>query len=225
MKDCGIRRFIILIWRKYQRYRLKKKAVFIDKGVVFNTSSSFDENVRIHQGANVCDSEIGAFSYVSSNCFLPNCIIGKYCSIANNVQVITSTHPSRQFVSTSPVFYSIQKQCGISFVEEKYFDEILLTQGRSIIIENDVWIGSNVILMGGINIGNGAIIGAGAVVTKDVPAYAVVGGVPSKVIRYRFPDDKIKKLLASEWWNKPADWIKLHAQDFRNVDEFLDNIQ
>jgi len=224
MRDSGIRKLVVLFWRNYERFKLKKRFVYIDKDVKFNPSSTFNKHIRIHQGTNVCDSVIGSFSYVSYKCFLPNCIIGKYCSIADNVQVITSTHPSREFVSTSPVFHSIQGQCGLSFVKEKCFEEILQIQGRSLIIENDVWIGSRVTLMGGIKIGNGAIIGAGAVVTKDVPAYAVVGGVPSKVIRYRFSDDKIEKLLALQWWEKPVNWIKMHVQDFSNIDVFLDNI-
>ena len=88
------------------------------------------------------------------------------------------------------------------------FKERLSIDGRSCIIGNDVWIGNDVRIIGGITIGDGAIVGLGAVVTKDVPPYAVVGGVPAKIIRYRFEQDKIEELLRDKWWNKEEEWIK-----------------
>ena len=74
------------------------------------------------------------------------------------------------------------------------------------IIGNDVWVGYGATILRGVNIGNGAIIGAGAVVTKDVPPYAVVAGVPAKIIRFRFDDNKIDSLQKSNWWDKPFDY-------------------
>lgn len=78
-----------------------------------------------------------------------------------------------------------------------------LKEHNEVKIGNDVWIGTRAMILDGITIGDGAVIGAGAVVTKNVPPYAIVGGVPAKIIKYRFSQDKINELLASQWWNDP----------------------
>ena len=84
-----------------------------------------------------------------------------------------------------------------------------------------MWIGDNVLIKGGCRVGDGAIVGMGAVVTKDVPPYAIVGGVPAKVIRYRFTEEQIKKLLKIRWWDKDEDWIRSHAEDMDEIEKIL----
>jgi acetyltransferase-like isoleucine patch superfamily enzyme len=125
-------------------------------------------------------------------------------------------HPSRDFVSTHPIFFSTKKQVGITFADKDYFQE-----EKGIKIGNDVWIGANVIILDGVTIGDGAIIGAGAVVTKDVPPYSIYGGVPAKLIRYRFEQKTIDFLVKFKWWNKDEEWLKTNFQDFHNIDTFL----
>ena len=88
-------------------------------------------------------------------------------------------------------------------------------------IGNDVWIGTRVMLLGAITIGDGAIIGAGSVVTKDVPPYAVVAGNPARVLHYRFPQEIINKLLEIKWWNHDEKWIREHAVMFRDINQLL----
>ena len=88
-------------------------------------------------------------------------------------------------------------------------------------IGNDVWIGQNVLLKGGIRIGDGAIIAMGAVITKDVPPFAIVGGVPARVIRYRFSQSDIEQITQTQWWNKEDQWLKCHAHLFSNPQKFL----
>ena len=91
---------------------------------------------------------------------------------------------------------------------------------KPIVVGNDVWIGSHALIMDGVKIGDGAIIAAGSIVTKDVAPYAIVGGIPAKTIRYRFSDLHIKFLLDFAWWNRDFDWIETHYMDFLNIDSF-----
>ncbi|WP_330853092.1 CatB-related O-acetyltransferase [Dickeya undicola] len=126
--------------------------------------------------------------------------IGRYCSIAKNVKIMGSQHPTNWF-TTSPIVYrdefSIKEIAGISLTEGMYFNETLPAPK----IGHDVWIGEGAILKGGIVVSDGAIIAANAVVTKDVPPYAVVAGVPARVIKYRFEPQIIRALVASSWWD------------------------
>ena len=96
--------------------------------------------------------------------------------------------------------------------------------GRYAKIGNDVWIGEDVKIIGGVTIGDGAIVATGATVTKDVPPYAIVGGVPAKVIRYRFDMPTIDFLLKDKWWDKPVDWIKSYAQEFKHIDLYKEKL-
>lgn len=220
-----IRRIVVCVWRLIKKSQLRRRKVFLEGAVAFNRQTVFGEYCRIHHHSDITDALIGSYTYMGNNCLLTNCEIGKFCSIAANVKVIFSTHPTRDFVSTSPVFHSIQNQCGITFVQKPEFKEILSVDGRYAKIGNDVWIGEDVRIMGGITIGDGAVIAAGAVVTKDVPPYAIVGGIPSKLIRYRFNDSTISFLLNDRWWDKPVGWLKTHAQAFKNIDTYRKDIE
>lgn len=169
----------------------------------------YEENVKIEPHTLQVNTsgrlyEIGAFSYIRST--LPtDTTIGRYTSIASNVTTFGEGHPGSHF-STSPVFYkkdffpfsANEKESKSSLFQKQEWDYHAIR--KPITIGNDVWIGQDVVLKDGITIGDGAIIGQGALVTKDVPPYASVGGVPAKVIRYRFEEEIIGKLKASKWW-------------------------
>jgi acetyltransferase-like isoleucine patch superfamily enzyme len=179
-------------------------------------NSKVGSRVRIGRRALVEDSEVSSFTYVSNDTQIKRASIGKFCSIASNCLIGLGTHPSRDYVSSHPIFFSTQKQVGITFADKNYFQEV-----KPVSIGNDVWIGVNVVVMGGVNIGDGAIIGAGAVVTKDVPPYAIYGGVPAKLIRYRFEQEEISFLLAFKWWDKDITWLAEHYQDFHSISSLL----
>lgn len=161
---------------------------------------------------------LGDFTYVQGNSALNSVIVGKFCCIAANVLIGLGRHPSRDFVSVHPVFFSPLRQAQITFADKSYFTEFVETK-----IGNDVWIGSRAQVVDGVVIGDGAIIAAGAVVTRDVPPYAVVGGVPAKVIRYRFSPEEVKYLMAFKWWDRDIDWLERNFTSFHNIKEFMNN--
>ena len=145
--------------------------------------------------------EIGAYSY--GECFSPgkfpqNVRVGRYVSIAGDVRVFTKNHPIDR-LSTHPFFYD--KRLGIVSDEK-------LNRGQ-LLIEHDAWLGIRSIITPGCNrIGIGAVVAAGAVVTKDVEDFAVVAGIPAKVIKFRFDQKTRKTILESQWWERSLDDLK-----------------
>ena len=212
-------------WRYLRRISLKRNNIRIDKDVYFNCDTIFGSNIWIHNSTNINSSSIGSYTYVQHNSVLQRCKIGCFCSIGDNVKVLSATHPTNTFVSTSPVFFSTEKQCLVSFTNSQLFNEYRRVGDYTVEIGNDVWIGSSAIILGGVKIGDGAIIAAGALVNRDVPAYSIVAGVPAKVIKLRFSEDQIEALLENPWWNKPIQWIKEHAHDFSDINIFLKNLK
>ena len=212
------------VWRAYHRMLYRRRNVVIGKNVIFNPTTVFGGYNKIHNNANVGSAHIGRYTYVGGNSNMLCASIGSFTSISTDVIVQQLTHPLDTVVSTSPVFFSDKCQCVETFVEKTLFDEFLKVDGFSIKIGNDVWIGSNVILKGGITIGDGAVVAMGSVVTHDVPPYAIVGGVPAKVIKYRFDEDQVKKLLDFKWWDKDRQWLKENAHLFVNKEQFFESI-
>lgn len=146
---------------------------------------SFEENRHLWT--------MGSFSYCHSN--LPaGSTVGRYCSIAINLWVMGLQHPLTRFTS-SPITYHPD-----IFGLNGALSTVKIDEPKPITIKNDVWIGQNVTIKPGVTIGNGAVIGAHSLVTKDVPDYAVVGGIPAKVIKYRFDEATVEELLALQWW-------------------------
>lgn len=167
--------------------------------------------------------EIGAFSYVVQNSFLENCIIGRFCSIAANVKLMSEGHPIDR-VSTSTWSYGNNIN---NIVRSDFGCEI--NQNRKIlfsdktVIQNDVWIGEGAIIKRGVTIGHGSVIAGYSVVVKDVPPYSVVGGNPAKIIKYRFNDDLVKKLVETKWWDLEPN--VLAQLDMCNIDSFIDKVE
>ena len=144
-------------------------------------------------------------------------IIGKFCSIACGAKFL--------FNSANHTLNSLSNYTFPIFFEEWNLDKGDVTSAwdnkGDIVIGNDVWIGTDVKLMAGIAVGNGSIIAAGSIVTKDVPDYAIVAGVPGRIIKYRFSKDEIAKLNESHWWDRDIDWIKMNVHHFDKVENFI----
>lgn len=165
--------------------------------------------------AKVNNSELGDFSYVGSHSRVSRTTVGKFCSIAPEVVINLGMHPANDFVSTHPVFYSRTYGSKIYFAETQGFEEYTTVE-----LGHDIWIGARVIILPGVKIGTGAIIATGAVVTQDVEPYSIVGGVPAKVIRKRFDDETIARLLESEWWNLDIQTLKENYKAFHCIEDF-----
>lgn len=190
-----------------------------------SANAEVDKSAYIYRGVKAKRAKIGAYTYIAANTDIENAEIGKFCSIADHCRIGMSSH-SMQCVSTSPIFTSKVLEC---WVENEVFTH--KSEDERVFIGNDVWIGSHVLVKGGVHIGNGACVAAGAVVVKDVPPYAIVGGVPAKVIRYRFSPEIIQRLLELKWWNwdekKLKDNISFFQRDNISLDEvnaFVSNV-
>lgn len=159
--------------------------------------SHINRKAKVYGHTHIANSTIGAYSYVSRNSRVVHADVGKFCSIASEAKVGMSTHTLDK-LSTSPIFTEAKNATKHSWVNNS-----TVSPYERVTIGNDVWIGVRAIILGGKTIGDGAVIAAGAIVTKNVPPYAVVAGVPAKVVRYRFPQEVIDRLEALQWWNLP----------------------
>jgi len=181
--------------------------------------SSFGRNCRLSGPLQIRDSSLGDYSYVEPYCRISGTTIGKFCSIAPYCVVGPLGHPFDR-VSTHPAFYLRVQQYAYEFVEQSNDPSADMTTT----IGNDVWLGASVFVKRGVTIGDGAIVGAGAVVTKDVPPYTIVAGVPAKVIRERFDTKISARLQASRWWDRDEAWLAQHAGLFPDVQKFLEQV-
>lgn len=172
-------------------HTFSKPSVRIGRGVFLDRSTKLSGNNFINDNVRLISTEIGPYSYISPNSILNKVKIGSYVSVGPGCIIGLGIHPL-DGMSTSPHIYNLNL---FRTREDRDF--------REVIIEPDVWIGANVTIFGGLTIGCGACIGAGSVVTKSIPPYAIVYGSPAKVVRFRVPHDLQLKLLESRWWERP----------------------
>ena len=171
------------------------------------------KKTMIRRDNEVYGINLGDYSYISGpRSFIQDAHIGKYCSIARQVIIGVSDH-NYNWVTTSPILTS--KSYG--FIA----DDVMEPQKPPPIIGNDVWIGMNTMIMRGVTIGDGSVIAAGSVVTKDIEPYSIVAGIPARHIKYRFSEDQIQELLKIQWWNWDEKKIKENAHLFYDIDKFI----
>lgn len=191
----------------------------VSLGAMVDNLSVIDDKAKINRKTKVFNSSIGAYSYLSKHSSLVYASVGKFCSIGPN-SAIGLGHHTLNNLSTSPLFTEKHNATGHSWTDKQD-----VYPYKKVTVGNDVWIGSRVMVVGGVTIGDGAVIAAGAVVTKDVPPYAVVGGVPAKVIKYRFSEDVIKYLEELQWWNLPEPRLKEHLELFQKEDIKIEDLK
>jgi phosphonate metabolism protein (transferase hexapeptide repeat family) len=170
----------------------------------------------IFKNTSIINSAVGDYTFVQKNSMVINADIGKFCSIASGVSISLGQHPTSH-VSSHPAFYSATQPLAKTFSNEDRFEPF----NKRTKVGNDVWIGQNAMVMDGVTIGTGAVVAAGAVVTKDVPAYAIVGGAPAKLIKYRFDEETRERLLETMWWDWPEVQLEKYSDCFSNVNLFL----
>jgi chloramphenicol O-acetyltransferase type B len=198
---------LIYLWSKLFK---KLRGFTIKKSSIHKTS-------KIESGSQIVNTLMDKHSFCGYDCEISNCEIGSFTSIANGVVIGGGMH-SIDWVGTSPVFYE-----GRDSVKAK-FSEFQREEVKTTLIGHDVWIGRNVLIKQGVSVGHGAVVGMGSVVTKDVATYAIVGGNPAKLIRYRFSDEIIEKLSTSKWWELDVSDLRKYAKDITQSEKFLNNL-
>ena len=179
-------------------------------------NSVIDKTSKVEAGTLIVNSTMHRYSFCGYDCKIINTEIGSFCSIADGVIIGGAQHPIN-WVSTSPVFYK-----GRDSVSKK-FSEYSRVKDKKTIIGNDVWIGDRAIIKAGVTIGNGSIVGMGAVITKNVGDYEIWAGNPAKLIRKRFDEFTIFRLKKSKWWKRDEEYIKSRAIYIKEPDKFLNS--
>ena len=179
----------------------------------------FEKPSKLNAQSSAIHATMGRYSYCGYGARLLNCRIGRFCSISDNVCIGLSSHPM-DWVSTSPAFHFGRGSIPKDLAAHTYDSDPPLTT-----IGNDVWIGQNALIKPGITVGDGAVVAMGSVVTKDVPAYAVVAGNPARIIRMRFDPETVQRLLASKWWDMDPKRLKQYAPLIHDPRQFLERIE
>lgn len=191
---------------------IKNKAIFHNCELFPGCTLKFEEPIFMHNCYIASSMEIGAYSYFGFNTHLGTLeSIGRFCSVAPGVRIGLGNHPL-DYISTHPIFFNSASMFDFH-KEDELIPNIGINRsseliGSAPIIKNDVWIGANSLISRGVTIGNGAVIAANSVVKENVPPYAIVGGTPAKLIRFRFSENIINELLNIAWWDYPLELLE-----------------
>lgn len=204
-----------------QRSEFVKEGGVISDSAIVGSNVSFCFPVHISPHCQIKDDvKIDKFSFLNWDSVLyPNTYVGSFCSIGRGVEIGLARHPTT-WLST----HTFQYNDGWFPKLEAYRHPRKLRHlhHKKTKIGSDVWVGNGARILAGVTIGHGAIIAAGAVVTKDIPPYAISGGVPAKTLSYRFDDETIRKLLALKWWDVP--YAQLKSVSFDRIDDAIEQI-
>lgn len=185
---------------------------------------TFEDPVAVNRAGFMGECEVGHLTYIGSGSSIVATRIGRFGAIAPHASVGSAEHPT-DWLSVHPFQYKGTANFrGSDWYENIVGDESFLGNKRATVIGNDVWLGERVFIKRGVVIGDGAIVAAGSVVTKNVEPYAIVGGIPAKLIRYRFPEELVERLLRISWWNYDLSPIRKNL-DFKNPAKAADQLE
>lgn len=176
-------------------FMLRRKGIRISPLAYVGPNCQFEGPNYVDRFCNLQHTRMGRFTYIGYGSTAYGTHIGAFGSIGPGVKIGLGLHPV-DHVSSSPVFYSQHNAFGRKWCSQAAAVE----EFEEVVIGHDVWIGANALILGGVHIGHGAIIAAGAVVTKEVAPYAIVGGVPARVLRMRFSQEVVSAILSTKWW-------------------------
>jgi acetyltransferase-like isoleucine patch superfamily enzyme len=185
---------------RYKFPRCHIATPYIAGNVTLGQGCSLSRGVELGPGVT-----LGDWSYVNSGTLIASGRIGRFCSVGSLCQIGMPNHPM-DFLSTSPKLYGPANV----FDDGQQWDHYAEPPE----IGSDVWIGAHAFVRQGVRVGSGAVIAAGAVVVKDVPAFAVVAGVPARVMRYRFSSQTIGRILENPWWDMPVTSLRSFREAF-----------
>ncbi len=201
-----ISKMLVLFWYPF-KYNKSKISSWIGIRAIIEEPIKIGESVRIDR--NPC---IGKYTSIQNGCVIGRNVksIGRFCSIAEQTIIGPNNHPIHE-LSTSSCFYS--PAWGVTESDSR---DVYNGLEHETNIGNDVWIGARAVILSGVSVGDGAIVAAGSIVTKDVPPYAIVAGGPARIIKYRFAQQKIAELMILKWWDKDIneammDWKRWKA--------------
>lgn len=195
----------------YQRKNTNISPFAILRDVIYDPTSAIKALAKLER------SIIGKCTYVGTLSAVYDCEIGKFCSIARECYIGGAKHPTG-WTTTSPCFHVKNNATGICYAENE-FEWIARTK-----IGNDVWIGERATILAGVIIGDGAVIGGGSVVTKDIGPYEIWAGNPARLIRKRFDDETILKLLEVKWWDLKDELLFEYGKYIPDVNRFIKEI-
>jgi len=198
---------------KFDRY--KKSISFFS---CWDRDTKLAKNVYIACGVRLGFCDVGEYTRIRHFSTIYYTTIGKFSTISKNSRIGIGQHPTN-LVSTNLIFYKSNP------ITNKWVRPIKFEEYKPILIGNDVWVGESSMIMGGVKIGDGAVIAARSVVTKNVPPYAIVAGVPAKVVKYRFDEETINRLLDIKWWDLPEQVIGDRVEAFTVFDISKDKLE